>query len=266
MVLLAATLSCPAALADKKQLAKVYADKATVQNLQMSTRSSALSHINQAIAMDNNNAYYYHIKASIYWKQEEDQPALDNINRAIELNPGVAAFYETKACILQTLGRTQDALATIDKALKMQDSLEYHVDKASILTSLRRFNEAKVELDKLIKENPKNPIPRVRRVTVNNNLKNWPGVIEDMDFLIGFDDKNTISYYMHFVDRANAYMMLKQYDKAEKDLQFAVKKMPDLRETHRALLALYKATGRSKEANAELAKMADLDDDIRPFK
>lgn len=228
MVLLATslTLSCPVALADKKQLAKVYADKALVENLQMGTRSSALSHINQAMALDSNNAYYYHIKASIYWKQEEDQLALDNINRAIALNPGIAAFYENKACILQTLGRTQDALATIDKVLKMQDMLEYHLDRASILTSLGRFNEAKEGLDKLVKKNPQNSITRARRVTVNSHLKNWPDVIEDMDFLIGFDDKNSISYYMHFVDRANAYMMLKQYDKAEKDLQFAVKKCP----------------------------------------
>lgn len=266
LTLSCALLACPAAHADKKQLAETYARKAAVENLEMATRVSALNHINQAIAIDSTNSNYYHIKSTIYWKQEEDRAALDNINRALELNPDVPAFYDTKATILQSMGRAAEALKLIDRAIKLKELVEFRCTRASLLDSLRRFDEAKVEIDKAVKQEPKNPLPRIRRVTINTHLKNWQGIIEDMTFLIGAGEQNSFSYFMHFVDRGNAYMMLKQYDKAQKDLLFALKKMPDRRETHTALLALYKATGRPKEAAKEAAILSDLDEDIKPFK
>ncbi len=262
LLLLAAT---PVNAQDKALAAKL-ADMASREFQERNTLNQALTHINQAIKLDQRNGNYYYTRAEVYKNMEEDQLALIDINKALELVPTQAYFYETKTNILLSLKRNKEALEAADMAVKLKPDSLTRTARAMVLIAMGKFQEAKAAFDKLVAEDKNDFRARMRRVAVNKKLNCWQPVVEDMSFLIKKDNKNSFSYKTHFFERGIAYLKLKQYDQAEQDLKFALKVMPDNREVHQALLELYKTTKRTKEARAEESYLSEIDDDIKPFK
>lgn len=252
--------------AQDNALAAKLADMANREFQERNTLHQALTHINQAIKLDQKSGNNYYIRAEIYKRMEEDEMALNDINRAVELVPTQAYFYECKANILLTLKQNKQALEAADMAVRLKPDSITRTTRAMVLIAMGKFQEAKAVFDKLVEENKSDFRARMRRVPVNKKLNCWQPIVEDMSFLMKIDNKNSFSYKTHFLERGIAYLKLKQYDKAEQDLKFALKVMPDNREVHQALLELYKTSKRAKEARAEESYLNEMDEDIKPFK
>ncbi|MBU6452955.1 MAG: hypothetical protein KGS72_14315 [Cyanobacteria bacterium REEB67] len=252
--------------AQDKVLADKLAKRASMECQEMKTAFRALPHINEAIKLDPDNGSFYALRAYVYLRMEEDREALDDINHAIKLNPKAAYFHESKATILAALKRNNEALEEANKAVEMEPNCTTKLTRATILMNMGNLQEAKVALDKLAAEEKSDFRPRMRRIPLNKKLNCWDAVVEDSNFMIKFADKNSYSYKLHVLDRGIAYTKLKQYDKAEQDLKQAGKALPDVREVHQALLALYEITKRPREAMAEKTYLNELDEDIKPFK
>lgn len=252
--------------AQDKALAAKLADIASREFQERNTLHQALTHINQAIKLDQKSGNNYYIRAEVYKRMEEDELALNEINRAIELEPKEAYFYECKANIVLTLKNNKEALEAAEMAVKLKPDSVTRTTRATVLIAMGKLQEAKAAFDKLVEEDKNDFRARMRRVAVNKKLNCWQPVVEDMSFLMKRDSKNSFSYKTHFLERGIAYLRLKQYDKAEQDLRFALKVMPDHREVHQALLELYKTTKRAKEARAEEIYLSEMDEDIKPFK
>lgn len=262
LLLLATT---PVNAQDNASAAKL-ADMANREFLERNTLHQALTHINQAIKLDKKSGNNYYIRAEIYKRMEEDEMALNDINRAIELAPTQAYFYDCKANILLTLKQNKQALEAADMAVRLKPDSITRTTRAMVLIAMGKLQEAKAAFDKLVAEDTNDFRARMRRVAINKKLNCWPPVVEDMSFLMKRDNQNSFSYKTHFLDRGIAYLKLKQFEKAEQDLKFALKVMPDNREVHQALLELYKTTKRAKETRAEESYLNEMDEDIKPFK
>jgi len=78
--------------------------------------------------------------------------ALKSINRAIEIDPNTPGAQENKASLLEIMGRHEDALKT---ASTTQDLAQVWYNRAGLLGSQGKKDEALDALDKAIELNPK---------------------------------------------------------------------------------------------------------------
>jgi regulator of sirC expression with transglutaminase-like and TPR domain len=104
--------------AQDKALSAKLADMASREFQERNTLHQALTHINQAIKLDQKSGNNYFIRAEIYTRMEEDEMALKDINRAVELAPTQAYFYECKANILLTFKKNKEALEAANMAIR----------------------------------------------------------------------------------------------------------------------------------------------------
>jgi tetratricopeptide (TPR) repeat protein len=199
------------------------------------TKHTALSDINEAVALDVKNPLYLRLKATILLDMDETERAMLCIEKSLQLDPKSADAWLVKARILNELSKSNQAIEAINKSINLSPFEGNCVAKAEILTHMQKFAEAEKEM-------------------------------EDLNFLISTGNSKYLSYDTHLQERAEAYFELKQYDKAKADYKAGLKLSPDNRLLHNGLLKIYKATGNTMGALAESKALENLDGDIRPFK
>ena len=139
--------------------------------------AQAHQHYPQAIAdyqkiIDENFYNYAGIYASLgqcHYALCDYQQALDNVNRAIGMGNDAdnAEFQLTLAKICRAQGRYDDALRAADRALTADPNLkEASVEKALVLFSLKRYDEASTIFGELVMDNPTEPMNYLYRAWV----------------------------------------------------------------------------------------------------
>lgn len=233
---------------------------------ELSTNDLAVKHIDQALAIDPNSAYYWLVKAQLLQNLEDSEKALPCINKSLQLNNKPVAAYLLKADILTDLNRYDEALKDINHASMLEPRPEYHHLKARIFKKQHKFDLAESELDAAIKANPKDELAYSQRAAIAGLSKHWPKAIADLTFSINNCKKKNLSHYEDLLARAGAYTETKQYEKAMVDCKEGIKGQPDMPQFHAALLKLYTLTGNKSGAAIERKELKAIDEDYTPAK
>ncbi len=150
--------------------------------------SIAAAHFHYAPAIDDfkyiidNNLYNYSgLYASLaecYYALGDYETALDNANTALSNyteDDDVAHYYTVRARVLRALKQYDKAISATDRALELTpDSKEAMTEKALILTSLKKGDEASQLLGEVIMNEPYDPMPYLTRAWVLNDYLNEP--------------------------------------------------------------------------------------------
>jgi len=229
-------------------------------------RNAAIKHINEALAIDGDNALYWRQKGCILSSMDEHEQALPCFEKSIKLNPNDSATWSVYCTTLSNLDRYPEALAAIDKSFKIYNDPNCRITKSAVLMKLQRYAEAENELDIVLKSDPKNRLARVRRPQVSTHLAHWDKIIEDTSFSLSPGTPRTGSMDEVYETRGKAYTQKKMYDQAINDYKNALKERPLSRQLHKELLAAYKLKGDAAGVRSQKAEIEALDEDLRPLK
>lgn len=230
------------------------------------TRDLALRHINEALKLEPNSAELWQNKALFLKVLDEGESALACIGRSIELDKKVDYSHALKSEILMSLNRSDEALRAINTAIRLKPRAEYLVLKATILSVQGKLDLAEKQLDAVIEGDSRNQIARVRRVNVAFAARHWSKAVDDLSWLIRQAPVKNVSYYDNLLRRSQAYLELKQYDKALADCKAGLAGMPTSRPYHEALVKIYESSGKSREAALARQALETVDDDLKPPK
>jgi len=265
LVLLAGTQLTAGAAPKAKTTANDFFIRSLHENETVAGRNLAIVHIDQAIAMDGNNAMYWRQKGAILSSMDEHEQALPCFEKSLKIDPNDCLTWNSYSNTLSNLKRYPEALAAVDKGIKMDPGGACRITKSAILAMMRRFPEAEKELDIAIKTNPENLLARSRRPDVSFYLGHWDKVIADTTILIPrtHDGAKLAELYR---ERGEAYAGKTLYDKAVSDYKTGLKLHPDMRQLHESLRKVYKLKGDTAGVRAETAELAAIDEDLRPGK
>lgn len=260
------TLNCPNNIAFANPKAWALSDKAEAEFNNPETKELAVKHIDQALLIEPNNAFFWQNKAAFLQGLEESEKALPCITKSLQLDSKPDYRYALKAEILNSLNRFDDALSAIDYAIKFKPGADYFRIRVKILTKQGKLDLAEKELDKLIASDGNNRKTYALVAMVARKLKHWPKEIEALSYLLDTAPVKKTSYYEDLLSRSKAYTETKQYDKAIADCKAGLKGLPEARQFHSALLKLYELSGKSSEAKRARKELESIDDDLQPLK
>jgi len=126
---------------------------------------AALSLFDQALKIDPNDADALAWEAEIYKDQffSSRNPALEakvigQADRAIALDPGSARAYAAKSSYYTIFGRSNDALSVADAGLVANPNYPgLYAVRADAEINLRRFEQAKSDLQRAMQLSPRDP-------------------------------------------------------------------------------------------------------------
>jgi TolB-like protein/Tfp pilus assembly protein PilF len=100
--------------------------------------------------------------------------------KAIELNPNDVTSHHWYSNMLWITGRSKEGLAEIEKALALDPaSPQINVNHAGLLLELHRYDDAMVELNRLIAANPEFPVNYGTRASLHWRLGNQDAAVAD---------------------------------------------------------------------------------------
>lgn len=246
--------------------AKALQKQALAEYRNSKTRDLALRHINEALKLEPDSAEFWQNKALFLKVSDEGETALACIRRSIELDKKVDYSHALKSEILMSLNRSDEALRAINTAISLKSRPEYSVLKATILSVQGKLDLAEKQLDAVIEGDSRNQIARARRVNVALAARHWSKAVHDLSWLISQAPVKNVSYYDNLLRRSQAFLELKEYDKALADCKAGLAGMPTSRPYHEALVKIYECSGKSREAALARQALESVDDDLQPPK
>jgi tetratricopeptide (TPR) repeat protein len=204
--------------------------------------------------------------------------ALADWTRAIHLKPNYAEAYNERAGTLIDIGNYQAALKDCTQAIKLNPRYARAYFRCGVsYKNLGNTSAAMKNLSDSIRFNPKFGYAYLRRGELEINQEHYIAAVDDLTQAIKSSPDSTCSFCSHF-KRGYAYMMLKEYQKAEADFSEALRydayesELPDLYEDrgwvryrlgnsaaaskdYQQALDLYRSQGRMKEYQQLLDKL-----------
>lgn len=241
--------------------------QAQAENKSLATRAEALKHISLALELEPGNANCWFIKGQVLQAMDEHELALPNVQKGLQIDPKSALGWELSTGILNGLSRFDEALISANRAVAVNPNDHSLIGRAAVLKSLKRYDESLKSLNDVIRKHPESYEAHSARCRLAKDMKRWRLVIEDATFLLTHSkDKSQFLLVPVRLDRADAYLALKQYEKAIADYKIGLKHSPDQRQFHAGLLRAFTETGNMKAARIEKLEIEKLDLDIQPFK
>lgn len=113
----------------------------------------AIRNYSKAIAKDANRADIRIRKIRLFIKNQRLPEALQGLDEMILSNPDVFEGYHLKYLVLSSMGKYDEADAVLDSAVLMfPKDAAFAIDKASLLITKKKYHEALLALDQIIKE------------------------------------------------------------------------------------------------------------------
>ena len=115
-----------------------------------------LKYANKALELDDSIPQIYLTRSILYISQRQHEAAIEAGMRTVEVFPEYADGYAALAFVLSYSGRYEQALEALARAkqLNIQITGVYHGVEGRILFLMRRYEDARVALDKSIELNP----------------------------------------------------------------------------------------------------------------
>lgn len=229
---------------------------ATDNSQKPAKRNLALRQIDEAIALDPQNASFYYLKGLILADINSDE-AIRNLDKALSIDPKNGQAWNKKSEILFRQNKPESALKAADKAMACSQS--YLGVRIRPLQKLHRYDEALKESELFLRKFPDNDVIRTLHSDMAKELKRWSIVTKDETELIAMKKNDPKAYSSNLRRRAEAHMAMHQDKKAIADLQQAVQTLPTNMKAHKLLLELYEKKGDKKNVAKERAILADYE-------
>lgn len=175
-----------------------------------------------AIAVESDDAIYYHRLGEALLEQERPEEALAEFTKAIELEDA-SEYLRGRARALMALEKPDEALADINKSIDLEPEAESLQVRAELLAALGKRDEA----------------------------------IENYSTAISLDPFDPKSWHARAILRAEADML----EPALEDMQMAVERAPNEAAVHADHGRLLTRLGKAEEGRVALEKALELEPD-----
>lgn len=209
------------------------------------------------------NDYEAHImRGQVNLSLEEEDKAIADFQWALKRKPHDWAVLESISTAYSILGKQELALKYIDLSIASRTNKGSVADgwmkKKDILRRMKRNKDAEAAATVGLKI-ASIPHWHLDRMKLRVENENWPGVIEDANHIIALMPKHR----ERIVEaRAKAYIGLKRYPEAERDLNELIKSAPGFAKYHQERLRLYKLQGKKDLAQKEEILIKSLGEGI----
>jgi tetratricopeptide (TPR) repeat protein len=190
---------------------------------------NSIRELTRAISKDPGNADFYRARGQLYISIAKPLLAIKDLNEALDLNPEGrnAKTYEDLAKCNEMLGQLDQAAKYLTMAMKASpgDSSKYLLLRASYYMKLKEFKKAGMDYQALLGTRPNDP---------------------ETNFLVGHsfylsnEYEKALPYFSaaiaingntkYYLERANSYFSLKQFNHALNDFDEVLKVQPQLKE------------------------------------
>jgi predicted O-linked N-acetylglucosamine transferase (SPINDLY family) len=143
----------------------------------------ALENFDRALAVDGPQADTYHNRGAALQKLQRLSEAIESYDRAITLDPAFVLAHTNKATALEEQGRLAEALASYDHSLRIRATAEAWCGRATVLTLLRRFDEALFALKQAHALEPSRPYLQGQILDLKMQLADWDNFAMDCELL-----------------------------------------------------------------------------------
>ncbi len=197
--------------------------------------------------------------AEAYARTGDGPRALESYVRAADLLPADVDVQLTAATFLLAAGRSEDALARVEAALKVEpQNIDAHLIRGNALAGLSSFDEALKAIEEAIRLDP----GRGTTFTHLGRVELARGRRDEAESAF----KRAVELAPKSVDAylalGNFYWSVSNAKETEAAFRGALGVQPDNGPANRAMAAFTIATGRYREAEQYLIRIADASDDI----
>jgi tetratricopeptide (TPR) repeat protein len=261
---------------DPKTLASAYRTR-SLKYFLAGNYPLALADCDRAIDLNRTERFSYHLRATIYSRIGNNLAAIANETKNIELleseiNPNFESAailylipaYSQRGKYYQAIGKMSEAQADWNKALSFDlpkvDNrdlkLAVYMERSWINQNLERYADAIVDLDTVLKLDPKNAAAYRDRGSAKTRLNRYSEALADLSAAIALDPNEGVTYF----GRYSVYVSLGKYPEALLDVTKAIQLKPkDISES-----TLYRSRARTYSLSGDLTSaIADLDRAIK---
>jgi tetratricopeptide (TPR) repeat protein len=172
----------------------IAAHRGTDKAMQLSNRAmvyaeldhhrKAINDMNEAIKLEPSRAEFYSNRGSCHFGVSDFKKSIQDFSEAIRRNPKDPENYFRRAEAEASDGQKQAALKDYDEAIKLQTDkaavADYHYRRAMVLSDMRRYDDAIVDLSKAMEIEPDNADFVFERGVEYRALEKWKEA--DVDF------------------------------------------------------------------------------------
>ena len=186
----------------------------------------ALAEVNTALTIDGGLKVAHFNKGQIEAKLNSDSAALDEFNSILKDDPNHIGALEHRAEIYVKQGHYQQALSDCNKLMQLEGnspSLSLMSNRASANLMLGNNLDALSNFSMALQQSNKDPQLLIGRGMAYSNLKQFDKASKDLDKAIKLNPKNASAY----VARARTHLAQKNFELAFTDFNRALTLSPD---------------------------------------
>jgi tetratricopeptide (TPR) repeat protein len=189
--------------------------------------------------------------------ESNPEKQLADYNEAVKLTPKSALAIRSRGLFQFARGKNEEALADLDAALKLEpDNVETHEARGVALLMLKRLDDAIGAFDKAIElANPKVPGLYTNRARAYALKEDMDKALADLGEAIKINPNELGALLL----RARVYQMKQEFDKAMEDVSHVLRLRPGLIAAIEVRAGLYAAQGKFNEAITDLELLARED-------
>ena len=190
-------------------------------------------------------------------KQVLEALAADSVEKAeeliletIKLDPSResnAILYQYLGEIYQRRGENEKALGAYTKGIELTPTERSLFFRAFILSSQRKYKEARADYNQLLEMNPMHEDGRLGLALLNSKDGRPREALEQLDALVRLYPNHA----KHYLVRCGYYEQRKEYEKAKKDINMAMELEPENPECYLTRASLYLAMKKKRLAQQD---------------
>ena len=183
--------------------------------------AEALSDYHKVISLKDDKPEPYNSLARLYFNfnnRDSLFKALHNYNKAIELKPSDVEYRVNRGATYAKLGDGNNAILDLNAAEKIDPSFaNIYLNRSVINNQNRNYDAALIDIDKYLAIKPNFPDMWYEKARLHNGKNHANEAMKAITTALSMNSKKGI-YYM---ERAKAYTMMGQKDKAIQDVKNA---------------------------------------------
>lgn len=189
----------------------------------------ASSLLDKQIQLDPENPACYHLRAKIFFLQQQYKQALTQCDLALRYRKDNLEYLETKSAILVGMRNYDEAVKALNRAIYLNPvQLHLYPERASIYEKEGNYTDALQDIDHYLKYIDNDPEALLLSGRLNQELGKLYPALEQFNKLIELDQSKPD----YFIARGNAYLQAGTYQYAIYDYGMALDLDPSNPDTY----------------------------------